>query len=153
MVRKSSGYMVLAFHWQYISKLQLLFFTYYIVLSMKINIPCHTTAIHTTFLNRSRSIANGSRPVARVHTGETETLVPVSVFGPVSVCLSVILVPQPNCRPACVVASIHILVVTKRNSERDQQGYNGCSQLDQLRHWPFNRPMCVVVGHPNALCR
>ena len=33
---------------------------------------------HDTFPNRSRSIANGSRPVARVHTGETGTLVPVS---------------------------------------------------------------------------
>ena len=35
---------------------------------------------HDTFPNRARSIANGSRPVARVHTGETGTLVPVSSF-------------------------------------------------------------------------
>ena len=33
---------------------------------------------HETFPNRARSIANGSRPVARVHTGATGTLVPVS---------------------------------------------------------------------------
>ena len=33
---------------------------------------------HDTFPKRSRSIANGSRPVARVHTGDTGTLVPVS---------------------------------------------------------------------------
>ena len=33
---------------------------------------------HDTFPNRPRSIANGSRPVARVHTGETGTLIPVS---------------------------------------------------------------------------
>ena len=40
---------------------------------------------HDTFPNRSRSIANGSRPVARVHTGETGTSVPVS--------------PEPTSRP------------------------------------------------------
>ena len=33
---------------------------------------------HDTFANRARSIATSSRPVARVHTGATGTLVPVS---------------------------------------------------------------------------
>ena len=33
---------------------------------------------HDTFPNRARSIATSSRPVARVHTGATGTLVPVS---------------------------------------------------------------------------
>ena len=33
---------------------------------------------HDTFRNLARSIAPGSRPVARVHTGATGTLVPVS---------------------------------------------------------------------------
>ena len=33
---------------------------------------------HDTFPNRLRSITNGSRPVSRVHTGETGTLVSVS---------------------------------------------------------------------------
>ena len=33
---------------------------------------------HDTFATRSWSIANDSRPVARVHTGDTGTLVPVS---------------------------------------------------------------------------
>ena len=33
---------------------------------------------HDTFPNRLRSITNGSRPVARVNTGEIGTLVPVS---------------------------------------------------------------------------
>ena len=33
---------------------------------------------HDTFPNRARSITPGSRPVARVHTGATGTLVPVS---------------------------------------------------------------------------
>ena len=33
---------------------------------------------HDTFPNRVRSIATSSRPVARVHTGATRTLVPVS---------------------------------------------------------------------------
>ena len=35
VVRQPSGYMVRAFHWQYMSNFHLLCFTYYIVLSMK----------------------------------------------------------------------------------------------------------------------
>ena len=44
VVRQPSGYMGLAFHWQYMSNFHLLFFTYYIVLSMenKYTIPYHT---------------------------------------------------------------------------------------------------------------
>ena len=35
LVRRPSGYMVLAFHWQHVSKFYLILFTYYIVLFMK----------------------------------------------------------------------------------------------------------------------
>ena len=42
----------------------------------------HTRSVRScpndTFPNRARSIATSSRPVARVHTGATGTLVPVS---------------------------------------------------------------------------
>ena len=48
VVRQPSGYMMLAFHWQYVDIALAIFFTYYFVLSMKnkYTIPYHT--IHQT---------------------------------------------------------------------------------------------------------